>query len=90
MQDINGNKYNKSNNVSNVNNDVNVDIDDEMEIEKSENPEQTLFPSKIEKNVPFPLDLKNEKNSQKNDLIIEQAKDNDEDLIEEHVDYLNR
>lgn len=90
MQDINGNKYNKSNNVSNVNNDVNEDIDDEMEIEKSENPEQTLIPSKTEKNVPFPLDLKNEKNSLKNDLIIEQAKDNDEDLIEEHVDYLNR
>ena len=60
-----------------------------MEIEKSDNPaEQTLFPSKIEKNVPFPLDLKNEKNSLKN-VISVRGKD-DEDLIEDHVDYLNR
>ena len=83
MQDINGNKFNKTN-VSNDNNDD----DNKMEIEKCDNPEQTLFPSKIEKNVPFPLDLKNEKNSLKN-VISERGKD-DEDLIENHVDYLNR
>jgi hypothetical protein len=61
-----------------------------MEIDKSENPE-TLFPSKIEKIVPFPLDLNNEKNSLQNVIAIERiGKDENGDLIEEHVDYLNR